>query len=837
MSGDKIPASSDISLSNESNHPSRRFWPWILGALLLLAPILYISTLARDLVYGDPTEYTFVANILGIAHPPGYAFYTLLGKLFQLLIPFGQIAWRMHLLSAAMATVAVGFVYGIVQTIAARTRIAYSSKLHIDKIVALFAALTVATAANWWQHAIHANPHIITAMFLAANLFFLTKWWAISTAKKRALENYPDEQNGPPHSKRTSSGMWLVAFCLSAGLGVTHHPLTVFSFLACGAFILWVQPDIWRQWRTLVKMAAFFLLGLAVWLYFPIRSAMEPAFGPSTMNTLNGFLDHVLGRGITESLPFFGLVDQLDRLTVFWSLLHLQYSLPIIFLAVLGLAWLIISPQRRMANSLRPLALLFGLALVSNYLFVMNLRQQDIMAYLLGIFLLVGVLSGIGLWGLLDLLSTRLALDLKAIALLLGAIFLLGPALQIVRNGTRISLRSYSEAALYVEAVFDWFEGQGEEAILLNDWEHMTPIWFAQFVEGRQPDPSDVQAHLVSTDLPWLESVFQYLPGGPVYLSGFHPEIAGAGFRLRPRGPFYQVVQPGDQSIPPELTMIEPLSAGEIDILAYQLPSEATAGEYVPFTLAMSTPNGTDDFYVPVLQIDQGEESITFEFTTDSHLTTPSWEPGEVIIEQFDFALPHDLPEGYYPVTLSLRNLTTGENTDLVFPLVELGVTGQNRPIGSDHLLANFRQQVGLVSAKARNGIGPNRHAPWDDPIEAKAGDVIHLTLEWESLAPAGESYTVFVHLIDLANHPLVALDYTPLGGSTPTHLWIPKWLRGQRMLDPYRLEVPADLPPGEYLIETGLYEMTGKRRLHLSDLEGNLVGDRYILGRIIVES
>ncbi len=107
--------------------------------------------------------------------------------------------------------------------------------------------------------------------------------------------------------------------------------------------------------------------------------------------------------------------------------------------------------------------------------------------------------------------------------------------------------------------------------------------------------------------------------------------------------------------------------------------------------------------------------------------------------------------------------------------------------------------------------------------------------MEWLSLASPTDSYTVFLHLIDLANKPLVTLDYTPLGGSTPTHLWIPKWLPDQRLLDPYRLEIPEELPPGTYLIEVGLYEMTSKRRLHISDAEGNLVGDRYILGAIEV--
>ena len=118
-----------------------------------------------------------------------------------------------------------------------------------------------------------------------------------------------------------------------------------------------------------------------------------------------------------------------------------------------------------------------------------------------------------------------------------------------------------------------------------------------------------------------------------------------------------------------------------------------------------------------------------------------------------------------------------------------------------------------------------------------QAGDTLNITLQWQSLAPAEESYTIFVHLIDLGNRPIIDnLDYTPLGGAFPTHLWIPKWLPGQRVFDPYRMELPQDLPPGTYQIEVGLYEMVSKRRLHISDENGNLVGDRYILGQVVVE-
>ena len=51
-----------------------------------------------------------------------------------------------------------------------------SQSLNLPLLSALFTAFSLAFSADWWQHAIHANPHIWTAVFLAFNLFCLTKW-------------------------------------------------------------------------------------------------------------------------------------------------------------------------------------------------------------------------------------------------------------------------------------------------------------------------------------------------------------------------------------------------------------------------------------------------------------------------------------------------------------------------------------------------------------------------------------------------------------------------------------------------------------------------------------
>ena len=68
----------------------------------LVVLIVYVTTLYPSVPGGDSGELIVAASELGVAHPPGYPTFTLLGKLFTLL-PFGSVAWRVSLLTAVMA--------------------------------------------------------------------------------------------------------------------------------------------------------------------------------------------------------------------------------------------------------------------------------------------------------------------------------------------------------------------------------------------------------------------------------------------------------------------------------------------------------------------------------------------------------------------------------------------------------------------------------------------------------------------------------------------------------------------------------------------------------------
>lgn len=107
-----------------------------------------------------------------------------------------------------------------------------------------------------------------------------------------------------------------------------------------------------------------------------------------------------------------------------------------------------------------------------------------------------------------------------------------------------------------------------------------------------------------------------------------------------------------------------------------------------------------------------------------------------------------------------------------------------------------------------------------------KPGDTVRLTLEWEAVGPIPEPYKVFVHVLGQNGLPIAQQDNEPLNGTYPTTRWRP----GERVSDPYAFALPADLPPGEYLVEVGLYRLSDMGRLPVLDQNQVAVDDKAFL-------
>jgi hypothetical protein len=103
----------------------------------------------------------------------------------------------------------------------------------------------------------------------------------------------------------------------------------------------------------------------------------------------------------------------------------------------------------------------------------------------------------------------------------------------------------------------------------------------------------------------------------------------------------------------------------------------------------------------------------------------------------------------------------------------------------------------------------------------------LQLTLFWEPLAPLSTDYTRFVHLRNESGATVAQGDGQPLEGAYPTSRWQP----GELVIDSITLTLPDDLPPGQYSLFTGLYELDTLARLPvINDTTGE---NAIVLGEV----
>jgi len=115
------------------------------------------------------------------------------------------------------------------------------------------------------------------------------------------------------------------------------------------------------------------------------------------------------------------------------------------------------------------------------------------------------------------------------------------------------------------------------------------------------------------------------------------------------------------------------------------------------------------------------------------------------------------------------------------------------------------------------------------DSDVAKPGEHLYLTLYWRALEEMETSYTVFTHLLDPKSIIWGQKDNPPLSGSYPTTLWV----KGEMVTDDYEIAVRPHTPPGEYVIEIGMYIAETGQRLSVLGEDGRIEGDRILLGSV----
>ncbi|HUS70668.1 MAG TPA: glycosyltransferase family 39 protein [Anaerolineae bacterium] len=287
-----------------------------------------------------------------------------------------------------------------------------------------------------------------------------------------------------------------------------------------------------------------------------------------------------------------------------------------------------------------------------------------------------------------------------------------------------------------------------------------------------------------------------------------------------------QVIKP---LAPAEVQPQWPLPSSQVGIapglqlLGYDLPASAAGpGETVRVALYWrATEDLSRDYLVSLeLRDEHGElRSVQQGRPVDGSYPTTEWEEGEVLRDWHDLYLPPDTPTGDYELTLLLLE---GSRTIGQASLGWVEVSGRPRRFDVPEI---------QHALEARLGDGMLFLGYDLSSEDMKPGDTLHLTLYWQALSEMQVSYTVFTHLLDAKQHIWGQMDSIPLRGEAPTTGWIP----GEIITDSYDLVMEPAAPPGSYTVEIGMYDAGTGQRLPVRDVQGTVLGDRMLVGRMRV--
>ncbi len=527
------------------------------GATLLLALLVYAATASRDVLPADSGEFQLAAALLGIPHPPGYPLYTLAGHLFTRLLA-ATPAYGLNLMSALLAAGSLTLIGRATRRWAGQLDAAPSTAL----VAGLVAALALGTATTVWAQATIANIRMPTVFFAAL-----------------ALDALAGFATAPDRRRADRALLWLG---LAIGLGLGHHPSLAFSALFWLLYLLLVDPRLALQPRRWLRPLLAGLLGLLPLAYIPIRGAMDAPLADPGLDTLSGFLDHVLARGFSgDMFAFANPVDLPHRLALLPTLFSFQFNALLLVAALLGLAALAWRNQRL-------LVLLAG-SLLLHTVVTVTYRAPQTVEYLMPAYLpavvAIGLVPAVVQHDRLRVSSTvtsnwhpvtRNALS----ALLLWAALLNGAA----HAPSLIALAADTSTRQAVEPLL---ETAPPETLILADWHWATPLWVLQQVEGLRPD---VEVRYVypraGQDYAqvWEEQVIAAADERPVLLThffefaGYTSEPWGMGFMVSPR----PVAAPQAPLQP-----LDVVFDGQLSLLGYRLGDDSFhAGEQVEFVLA-----------------------------------------------------------------------------------------------------------------------------------------------------------------------------------------------------------------------------------------------------------
>lgn len=440
---------------------------WLVFFVVLAA---YVLTAAPSIGPIDSGELSLIVRTLGIAHPTGYPLFTLLGKIWITLMFWGDLAFRLNILSAFTGACAAALLFLALRRMGIGTPLSAAGSL-------LWAFSPVV-----WDQATVIEVYGLTAM-----LGMLLIWLTLRSRQENDFR-----------------ALALAAF--TAGLGLGNH-LSLLWYLP-GVMIIALNRTFFAGWKKALLLFFLFLLGLSVYLYLPLRSISQPLMNWGDPSDWSRLLSHVTGRQYRVWMFNNSLSELWHNFIRFLKIAAAHPGIFVSWLSVPGFIYLFIKNKRMLAA--------LAAVLLASALYGINYSIPDIAAYFLPALASLSIAAAMGLQALSELVPARIGLKAsKAFCWTVLALSLAVPAVNW-RQADR------SRDHFTVEFANDILLSAGPNAVILTDnWDVYAPCLYLRHQQGLRPDVVIIDKELLRRSWYYRYLKKQY----PGFYESCRPEI------------------------------------------------------------------------------------------------------------------------------------------------------------------------------------------------------------------------------------------------------------------------------------------------------------------------
>lgn len=425
-------------------------WRYII--VTMISFIVYVLTMMPDIGFTDSGELAAVAHTLGIAHPTGYPLYTILAHAWSFISPYSTV-YDLHLLAGICTALSVGTFMLILDQVLSLS----NSDTKHDALISSSIALMFGFGSTVWSQGTSLEVYSLQLLLMMLIiLFFLMAMQHDGISKYHLL------------------------WSLLIGLGFTNHGTTILlaPAMIVGYFSNWKGNTFSftkERFTGIGYLIPWFLLGLLLWIYLPLRSAQSPLLNWGEVHrNWDAFSYHAFGK--QYQVWMFNEGTAKENLPKFWAALISMTSWIILIPMALGL-FTVIRKSKVMSSFL-------VLMIIGNLIYALNYGIHDIETYFLSGFIAMFICVAFGMQALIQS-KPKLMYALPILIIL-----------NISMNYAENDKHDDRSVPTYISLMIDPLPKHA--VIISSQWDYLcSGFLYKQIVEGYRPDIIMVEKELL----------------------------------------------------------------------------------------------------------------------------------------------------------------------------------------------------------------------------------------------------------------------------------------------------------------------------------------------------